>query len=447
VLVDGATLRDLSIVDAGEDGASLFARLDHARTGLGRAALRSRLRRLPPPAEARDTQAAIRYLGDRLHGVRALIDATNPDEVDAYLSLNWQAVTKHSRPGRFIERIVLRLRYRQALRQIRHGVNALRQMLAGVKEMINVAGSGPALLQRQAHALAEHSDMLRDAWRLSESRSLADMLEADRLARGPARDAIRALLSIVADLDAQYAIASATIEYQWCFPDIVDDLRVVQFRGLRHAQLPSSVPNDIVLDGTRGVLAVTGPNMAGKSTLLKSVGTAIYLAHLGCGVPAVRARLSCFDAMLAALYVRDSLANGESYYLSEVRRIKELLKSLAATPRMFALLDEPFKGTNIHDASEATALLLDGLCAKESSIVILTTHLASVVRSREGDEGLTTAHLAAQESEGGLVFDYQLRPGISDQRLGMVLLEREGVAPELVSAIQRRAGRSAHNPG
>jgi DNA mismatch repair protein MutS len=190
------------------------------------------------------------------------------------------------------------------------------------------------------------------------------------------------------------------------------------------------------------VLAVTGPNMAGKSTLLKAVGTAVYLAHLGCGVPASRARLSCFDALLASLYVRDSLSGGQSFYLGEVRRIKDLVTALESTPRVFAILDEPFKGTNVHDATEATTLLVDGLCAQDASTVIMTTHLSSVVRSRTDDACLATSFLGAAESEAGPVFDYQLRPGVSDQRLGMVLLEREGVAPALASAIRRRSEKS-----
>jgi hypothetical protein len=98
------------------------------------------------------------------------------------------------------------------------------------------------------------------------------------------------------------------------------------------------------------------------------------------------------------LYVRDSLSNGQSFYLNEVRRIKDLTSLLETTPRVFALLDEPFKGTNVHDATEATALLLDGLCAQVASTVILATHLSEVVRSRSDDPCLVTGYLVPRKA-------------------------------------------------
>ena len=143
--------------------------------------------------------------------------------------------------------------------------------------------------------------------------------------------------------------------------------------------------------------------------------------------------------------VRDNLSNGQSFYLAEVRRIRDLVMALEETPRVFAIVDEPFKGTNVHDATEATTLLVDGLCAQEYSTVVLATHLASVVQSRASDECLATMFLAALETDTGPSFEYRLRAGVSDQRLGMVLLAREGVAPALAAAVKRRSERAVIN--
>ena len=441
--VDRATLTDLSILEQGEEGTCLFALLDRTCTGLGRNALRARMRSLPSRSDLRDTQDAIRHLVVRRVALRAAIEFVDADKIDAYLSLNWQALTKHSWLGRFAERLILRFRYREAVRQISRGVGKLTALLEGLPAIIASIRPGPAQLERLARELNELSDLepMR-VIRQARSGVLAEVLEADQVARGAARDSIRRVLAVVAELDALCAIATATAEHGWCFPEFVEPDGVVDFEGLRHAQLAAGTPNDICIDAGQRVLAVTGPNMAGKSTLLKAVGTAVYLAHLGCGVPASRARLSCFDALLASLYVRDSLSGGQSFYLGEVRRIKDLVTALESTPRVFAILDEPFKGTNVHDATEATTLLVDGLCAQDASTVIMTTHLSLVVRSRTDDACLATSFLGAAESEAGPVFDYQPRPGVSDQRLGMVLLEQEGVAPALASAIRRRSEKS-----
>lgn len=440
------TLTDLAILDPGEDGTSLFALLDRTRTRLGRKALRARMRVLPADAELQRTQDAVRHLATRLGSVPPAVETVDPDAVDDYLSLKWQALSKRSRTGRFIERVTLRLGFRDAVRQISRGVGSLHVLLEGLERVVDSITPGPVVLEGYARQLSElaGADALPDVRRHANARSLAAILDADHLARGgPVRDSIRDILMILSDLDALCALASATVEHEWRFPEIVDADGVMDISGLRHAFLPGGVANDIHVSGQRRVLAVTGPNMAGKSTLLKATGLAVYLTHLGCGVPASRARVSRFDSLLALLYVRDSLSNGQSFYLNEVRRIKDLTSLLESTPRVFALLDEPFKGTNVHDATEATALLLDGLCAQVASTIVIATHLSAVVRSREQDPCLATAFLGASEGESGLAFDYQLRPGVSDQRLGMVLLEREGVAPALASAIERRAQRLA----
>src|SRR5688572_24304081 len=120
--VDRATLTDLSILDAGEEGMSLFALLDRSRTELGRAALHSRMRNLPERSEIRSTQAAIRHLAASLHPVHDMVQGLNPDAVERYLSLRWQASTRRSRAGRLVERAVLRTKYRQAVREVSQGV-------------------------------------------------------------------------------------------------------------------------------------------------------------------------------------------------------------------------------------------------------------------------------------------------------------------------------------
>ena len=117
------------------------------------------------------------------------------------------------------------------------------------------------------------------------------------------------------------------------------------------------------------------------------------------------------------------------------------------SPRPATPISMPSDGESRQSVAVTVAWMLSLLVTLAAEVIAIPATIIAKANPQAIGEGLTTAHLAAQESEGGLVFDYQLRPGISDQRLGMVLLEREGVAPELVSAIQRRAGRSAHNPG
>jgi len=439
--VDHATLSDLAIMDSNLEGSSLLALLDRTATRIGKGLLRRRMRELPDSAqELRGIQDAVRYLASTREAPRRIIEALNPDAIDSYLGLRWQTVIARTAVTRLAERMVLRLRYRDAVRQIRDGVLALRAFVDGLPGLIERLAGAPALLSHYAEELAalRDQDVMREIRHHTSHTALRHMLEADRIARGPASSAIRRCVGILAELDVLSALASATTEHGWTLPEIVDEPGVVELHELRHPFMPLGSRNDVIVDNPQRVLALTGPNMAGKSTTLKAVGTAVYLAHLGCGVPACRARVSRFEVMMSSLMIRDSIARGESYYLSEVRRIRDLVRTLETNPRVFAILDEPFKGTNVHDASDATTLLLDGLCAQRESTVIVATHLASVVRSREHDPALVTAHLRAVEGPSGPEFDYLLQRGISEQRLGMVLLEREGVTAALLQAIERR---------
>src|SRR5688572_8743210 len=439
--VDPATLSDLAILDSDLDGSSLFALLDRTATKIGRSRLRRRMRELPGSTqELRDCQDAVRYLALAREAPRQVIEALRPDLLDSYLGLRWQTLTARTAVTRIAERVVLRMGYRDALRQISEGVSALRTMVDGLPILIELLAGGSMLLSRYAQELSDlcEQDVMRALRYQTGRKSLRHILEADRLARSTGAAPLRRCAEIVAEVDVLGAMAAATREHGWSFPEIVDDAGVIELKELRHPFLPLGSKNDVIVVNPQRVLALTGPNMAGKSTTLKAVGIAVYLAHLGCGVPASRARVSRFEVMMSSLVIRDSIARGESYYLSEVRRIRDLVRTLETNPRVFAILDEPFKGTNVHDASDATTLLLDGLCAQRESTVIVATHLASVVRSREHDPALVTAHLRAVEGPSGPEFDYLLQRGISEQRLGMVLLEREGVTAALLQAIERR---------
>jgi DNA mismatch repair protein MutS len=442
--VDPLTLLDLSILEPGEEATSLFVLLDRTRTECGRVVLRKQMRELSGPVLER--QAAVRHLAPRVLTLQRLLDDCRLDQVEKYLSLNWQALTRRSKLGVWIERWTLRLKYPDALRDVRRGVETLERLLQDASRVAEVVGESPRILSGLVHETAEilDADEMRQLARLTRARSLPDVLQADRLARGQLRDAIRRLVAIMAELDALQSLAAATVQNGWTFPELVDAPCELELRSLRHPRLPAATPSNVRVAKEQRVMAITGPNMAGKSTLLKAIGNAIYLAHLGCGVPAARARIPLFDAMLASLVVRDSISSGRSFYLSEVRRIRDLTVALAERSRVFAILDEPFKGTNIPDASDATSLLVRGLCAQDQSLVILTTHLSSVVAASETDTRLAPTFLGADVSGDIPLFDYQLRPGISTQRLGMVLLEREGVAPALVAAIERRS--HAHRP-
>jgi hypothetical protein len=141
--VDPATLSDLAILDSDLDGSSLFALLDRTATKIRRSRLRRRMRELPGSTqELRDCQDAVRYLALAREAPRQVIEVLRPDLLDSYLGLRWQTLTARTAVTRIAERVVLRMGYRDALRQISEGVSALRTMVDGLPILIELLAGG-----------------------------------------------------------------------------------------------------------------------------------------------------------------------------------------------------------------------------------------------------------------------------------------------------------------
>ena len=156
------------------------------------------------------------------------------------------------------------------------------------------------------------------------------------------------LIDIYGRLDAWYSMATAVERYNMSFPVfIAQEEPHIEAHSLYHILLSDPVAYDIRLDRQKNFLFLTGANMAGKSTFIRAVGVAVFLAHLGMGVPAQSLRLSLFDGVLSNINVMDNIAKGESYFFNEVQRIRDTLVKISDRKKWLVLIDELFKGTNV----------------------------------------------------------------------------------------------------
>jgi DNA mismatch repair ATPase MutS len=172
---------------------------------------------------------------------------------------------------------------------------------------------------------------------------------------------------------------------------------------------------------------LTGANMAGKSTFIKAVGLAVYLAHLGMAVPAQKMELSLFYGMLSNIHVVDNIMKGESYFFNEVQRIKNTIIKINDGRKWLVLIDELFKGTNVQDAMRCSSEVIKGLLKIKNSLFILSTHLYEIGHELKENEKITFRYFETGVSDDQLSFSYQLKEGISNDRLGYLILKREGV--------------------
>ena len=125
--------------------------------------------------------------------------------------------------------------------------------------------------------------------------------------------------------------------------------------------------------------------------------------------------------------LHDDLRNGVSYFRAEALRVKAIAQAIAEGYRVVAILDEPFKGTNVKDALDASLAILERFAARRDCLFMFSSHLIELSERLSSTGQIDCRYFEAEEGEGRLRFDYLLRPGVSSQRLGMRVLREEGV--------------------
>jgi DNA mismatch repair ATPase MutS len=441
VRIDKQTLADLDIFRAEGGGPGLFTHLDRTRTFGGRTRLAERFRSPPSdPTAIREIQESLGFLSSFSSGCRIPFDDDGFRGVTRYLALNYSTARWQRRPLRWVEGVLIRMRYPDLYRETRQGVelvsryvDALRCWCAAARD----AGPPPQI----GHLVDEVLNSPGGEELMAVADSMAARPEApgapvwwwrvttaDHLIRKGRRRIFERFVEIGRELDALVSMAIATTELGYVFPEIVEG---EEFRlageGLFHPFLADPVANDVNLGSGRRLLFLTGPNMAGKTTYLKTCGVAAFLAHLGMGVPASRLEFTPASALKTSVYRVGSLRSGVSFFYSEVLRISEVVGLVAEGETVFALFDEVFLGTNVLDAMEATEAVVRGLCRAAGSGFIVSSHLVDLT-SVLSDEPAIALRCFEMEADGDdWRCSYQLRPGSSAQRIGLRLLEREGV--------------------
>jgi DNA mismatch repair protein MutS len=240
------------------------------------------------------------------------------------------------------------------------------------------------------------------------------------------------LIDIFGRLDAWYSMAVAVKTFDLSFPEFVtQESPLLEAKSLYHILLPKPVAYDFQMNPQHNFLFLTGANMAGKSTLIKSVGAAVFLAHIGMGVPARKMRLTLFDGLLSNINVVDNIAKGESFFFNEVQRIKTTIEKINNGKKWLVLIDELFKGTNMQDAMKCSSTVIQGLIKIKNSLFILSTHLYEIGEELKVYPNISFRYFETRVKDDQLEFTFQLKEGISNDRFGYFILKKEKVVDML----------------
>lgn len=321
---------------------------------------------------------------------------------------------------------------------VRYSLTHFADFLRGMKQMIELFDNDetPPMLRRFIHRAKDligrtHASELasREA---NKKFSHTETIRYGRYIRYEYKNQSYELMAIFGRLDAWHSMAMAMKTYNLSMPEINEDPHpYINAKGLYHILLPSPVPYDIEMNIDSNFIFLTGANMAGKSTFIKAVGSAVFLAHLGMGVPAEAMKLTVFDGLLSNINVVDNIVKGESYFFNEVQRIKNTILKINDGRKWLVLIDELFKGTNVQDAMKCSSTVVKGLIKITSSLFILSTHLYEIGDELKAYPNISFKYFETSVLEDQLKFSYQLKEGISNDRIGYVILKREKVVEML----------------
>jgi DNA mismatch repair protein MutS len=295
----------------------------------------------------------------------------------------------------------------------------------------------------------EELDVLAD--KLAHAEERAAVREADLLV-GLARDLsagqarLRAASARMAEWDVASTLADVAHRDDWTRPEIDDSLALV-LQDSRHpvveklAAAGRFVPNDVALDaGTEHpehprFWLVTGPNMAGKSTLIRQTALCVILAQMGAFVPASRAHIGVVDRVLTRVGASDNLSRGESTFMVEMKETAHVLRR--ATQRSLVVLDEIGRGTSTYDGLAIAWAVAEYLHDVVACRAMFATHyyeLTELASARAGT--CENWSVSAREHEGDLVFLHKLQTGAASRSYGVACARLAGL-PEMVLARAR----------
>ena len=305
-------------------------------------------------------------------------------------------------------------------------------LLAKLRQSLDSSGEPPSRHIARLNKLVERLDS-RDnvAVRVLEPFILWTMHTAAGVENwqrhsGPA---VRRWLTATGEIEALCALAGYAFDNPGDpFPEFVEGSVAVEAEGICHPLLPAehAVRNDVRLGGAPQVLMVSGSNMSGKSTLLRTLGVNAVLAQAGAPVRARRLRLTPL-AIGASIKLSDSLQGGVSRFYAEILRIRQILALTGGPLPVLFLIDEFLAGTNSHDRRIGASALVRGL-VERGAIGLVTTHdlaLADIVETL-GDRA-ANVHFEDRVEDGKILFDYVMRPGVVRKSNALELMRSVGL--------------------
>ena len=235
--------------------------------------------------------------------------------------------------------------------------------------------------------------------------------------------------SSLANFEALSSIANLSFNHpDWSFPEIVNDDAVFIGEEIGHPLIPKEkrVTSSFSTNGLNQISLVTGSNMAGKSTFLRSVGVNIVLAMMGSPVCAKHISVSHLKVM-SSMRISDNLEESTSTFYAELKKLKEIIDAVYANEKAFLLLDEILRGTNSADRHTGSSALLKQLIKHNAAGIVATHDLELAKLSEDFPSNIHNYHFDVKVNNEELYFDYKLNKGICRSMNASILMKKIGI--------------------
>lgn len=428
--VDKITLQDIGLFDC-EESEGLVSHLNYCKTNGGRSLFEQYLS--APLASQKAIQArqvALALYIEQLPFIESM-KITNGTTlvIDKFFETSFKNIpVQISLPGAYWYRFLNKSDYSLIKYSVEHLVTFYQNLISWLA-IFEAAPTNSiiTLLVEKIKKGVGHPAL----YKIQQTTSLNDpqvVLELGYFFMYQYKNITRSLLDSFYEIDAHYSMATAIQKHHFEFPTWVEnDMPFFEVTDASHPLLKDPIQNSMMLSNETNLLFLTGANMAGKSTFIKTVGIVLYLAHVGMGAPAKKMRLTLLDGLVTNLTIADNVTKGESYFFNEVQRIKNTVEKIKDGKKYIVLIDELFKGTNIQDAMKCSIQVIAGLQKLRTSLFIISTHLYEISDQLKQYANIQFSYFETEVNQKELVFHYQLKQGVSQDRIGYLILEREGV--------------------
>jgi DNA mismatch repair protein MutS len=284
-------------------------------------------------------------------------------------------------------------------------------------------------------SLKEYEERVLTAAEQVETRE-RELFEAIRTRVGAEIARLQSVARLIAELDVFASLAEVAEREGYVRPELIDDFELEITAG-RHPvverMMPREkfMPNDIVLTENARMMILTGPNMAGKSTILRQVGLIVLMAQTGSFVPASRARIGIVDRLFTRVGASDNLVRGQSTFMVEMSETSAILHT--ATKRSLVLLDEIGRGTSTYDGISIAWSVSEHLHDKIGCKTVFATHYHELTQLADSLVAVRNYNVQVREVGEEILFLHRLQPGGADRSYGIEVGRLAGLPPTVLA--------------